>query len=84
MITTRRTDLYDHKSPPRQRAPKPEADGPLCPMTRKECLLERCAIWDDERDACALQPANLYCKIREAVTDAAVDIIKTYRRENNG
>ena len=43
-------------------------------MTRKRCLVNRCVIWDDERDTCALTPANIYNKMREAVTDAAVDV----------
>ena len=76
MTTIKKTDLYDHKSPPRQKAVV--NDEPLCPMTRKRCLVYRCVIWDDERDTCALHPANLYNKTREAVTDALVDLKCAY------
>ena len=73
VTTIKRTDLYDHKNPTKE----PE-EGPLCPMTRKRCLVTRCVIWDEERDACALHPANLYRKMREAMTDAAVDVARCY------
>ena len=56
------------------------AHGPLCPLTQKPCLDAQCELWDDEWDMCALRPENLYFKIREAVTDAAVEIIRAYRR----
>ena len=47
-------------------------------MTRKECLFEQCMLWDDECRACGLDAINLYHKIREAVTDAAVDLVNAY------
>ena len=56
--------------------------GPLCPMTQKPCLGAQCELWDDERDLCALRPENLYFKIREAVTDAAVDVLTHYRKRS--
>ena len=58
------------------------ASGPICPMCLQPCLDRRCALWDDERDCCALAAANIYNKVREAVTDAAVDIARTYRKED--
>ena len=50
----------------------------LCPMTRKTCLNKQCRLWDDERDTCALDALSLYHMIREAVTDAAVDVHRAY------
>ena len=47
-------------------------------MSRKECLTERCMLWDDECRGCGLDAINLYNKIREAVTDAAVDVVNAY------
>ena len=47
-------------------------------MTRKTCLVEQCMLWDDERCACSLDALNLYHMIREAVTDAAVDVHRAY------
>ena len=76
MSITRKTNLYDHKNPPR--AEKEPETGMLCPMSRKECLTERCMLWDDECRACGLDAINLYNKIREAVTDAAVDVVNAY------
>lgn len=77
MSSTKKTDLYDRRTP--LRSPEEPEDGPLCPMTRKRCLTVRCVIWDEERDQCALHPANLYVKMREAMTDAAVDLTGAYR-----
>ena len=51
-------------------------------MTQKPCLGAQCELWDDERDLCALRPENLYFKIREAVTDAAVDVLTHYRKRS--
>jgi len=82
VATTRRTDLYDHKNPPRVKTP-PEA-GILCPMTRKRCLVDHCMLWDDEVDTCALHPANLYNKAREAVTDAVVVVMQSYKEAPHG
>ena len=83
--TTKRTDRsrhYEHNgvTPPKSKKPAtPEDDGRmLCPMSRKPCLHNRCMIWDSECDTCTLNPANLYCKIREAATDAVVEIITAY------
>lgn len=55
-----------------------KTNATLCPMTRKECLFEQCMLWDDECRACGLDAINLYHKIREAVTDAAVDLVNAY------
>ena len=51
----------------------------LCPMSRQECLRHDCAIFDDETDLCAMDPAGMYTRIREAATDAAVEVIRAYR-----
>ena len=55
-----------------------KTNATLCPMTRKTCLVEQCMLWDDERCACTLDALNLYHMIREAVTDAAVDVHRAY------
>lgn len=71
--------LYAHKNPPR---PAPAADaeksGPLCPMTRKKCLDKGCLFWDEDYGVCAMSPLSLYNQIRDAVTDAAVEVLKAY------
>ena len=53
----------------------------LCPMSRQECLRHDCAIFNDENDLCAIDPAGLYTMMREAMTDAAVEVIRAYGEE---
>lgn len=50
----------------------------LCPMSRQECLRHDCAIFNDETDLCGMDPAGLYTMMREAMTDAAVDLVNAY------
>ena len=71
-----RSDLYAHKKPPKKAAVAEE--GPLCPMTRKTCLGDACLCWDETYKVCSMHPASLYNQIRDAVTDAAVEVIKAY------
>ena len=54
----------------------------LCPMSRQECLRHDCAIYNDETDLCGMDPAGLYTMMREAVTDAAVEVIRAYGKED--
>lgn len=51
----------------------------LCPMTRLDCMKDDCALWDEERRLCGLDPLALYSSIREAATDATVEVIQAYR-----
>ena len=51
----------------------------LCPMTRLECMKDDCALYDEERRLCGLDALSLYSSIREAATDAAVEVIRAYR-----
>ena len=51
----------------------------LCPMSRQECLRHDCAIFNEETNLCAMDPAGMYTMIREAATDAAVEVIRAYR-----
>lgn len=54
----------------------------LCPMSRQECLRYDCAIFNDETDLCGMDPAGLYTMMREAMTDAAVEVIRAYGKED--
>ena len=71
-----RSELYDHKRP--KKNPEVAEEGPLCPMTRKTCLGEACLFWDEDYNVCSMNPASLYNQIRDAVTDAAVEVMKAY------
>ena len=87
VTTTRRTELYDHKKPPKKPRDTSlnDADrGSVCPMTRKRCMADRCVIWDDESNTCTLHPANLYNKIREGVTDAVIVVAQSYKEARHG
>ena len=58
------------------------ASGPICPMNLQPCMCSRCAIYSDDWQRCGLGPAALYNAVRDAVTDAAVDVRRAYGREN--
>ena len=70
VTTTRRTEAT--------LAVDSEEVAPLCPMTRKSCLLRGCMLWDGDYDTCSMSPLSLYHQTRNAVTDAAVEIMKAY------
>ena len=76
MSTIKKTDLYAHKNPPKAPAKAPE--GPLCPLTRQTCLEDACLWWDGDYMCCAAAPVSLYNQIRDAVTDATVEIKNAY------
>ena len=79
MNTTKRTELYDHKNPPRATLAVDSAEvEPLCPMTRKTCMARRCPLWDEDYHVCAMSPVSLYNQIRDALTDAVVEIKRAY------
>ena len=73
-----RNNLYAHKSPPKPAPADAEESGPLCPMTRKKCMGKGCLFWDEDYDVCAMSPLSLYNQIRDAVTDATVEVLKAY------
>ena len=70
MITTRRTDLDVN-----------QIDEPLCPLTRRSCLLNTCKWWDEDYHVCGMSPISLYNQVRDAVTDVAVDVMHAYFKE---
>ena len=81
MENLKRSRHYEHHvEPPRVKVPEtPEDDGRmLCPMSRKPCLRERCIVWDDHWRNCTLNPTGLYNQMRDAMTDAIVDIARAY------
>ena len=47
-------------------------------MSRRECLRKTCACWDEHFGVCAMSAVSLYNQVRDAVTDAAVELIKAY------
>ena len=51
---------------------------PLCPMTRQTCMARRCLLWDEDYHVCGMTPVSRYNQTRDAVTDAAVEIMKAY------
>ena len=53
-----------------------------CPLVRdRECLGIRCALYSDDWKACSLSCDAIHNAVRTAITDAAVEIIKSYREE---
>lgn len=75
-----RTDLYDHKNPPRKPAvPKPEdAAGTLCPLSRRSCLGLRCAWWDEDWKGCSVNAFSYHNQTRTAITDALTEVKSVY------
>ena len=77
MTTIKKTDrskYYEHHGAPKK---EPEIED-LCPLTRKECLGKRCRAWDGDYNVCGMSPRSLYNQVRDAVTDAAVQVIGAY------
>ena len=74
-----KSDLYEHKEPPRATLAVDSAEvEPLCPMSRQGCMGKNCLFWDEDYDLCAMSPLSFYNQIRDAVTDAAVELIRAY------
>lgn len=75
-----RSDLYDHKNPPKVPTPR-EQDAAclLCPVSRKACLAGSCMLWDEDWECCSMHAMSLHNQIRTAITDAAVEISGAYR-----
>lgn len=59
----------------------PIAGEPLCPLTRRECLGDTCLWWDEAYHACTMCPVSVYNQLRDAVTDAMVDVMRAYKKE---
>ena len=71
--------MCDPKNPPRATLAVDSAEvEPLCPMTRQTCMARRCPLWDEDYHVCAMSPASLYNQIRDALTDAVVEIKRAY------
>lgn len=85
VITTRRTD-FDRRHTSVKSEEQEISIITMCPLTRMSCLGESCVRWDEDYHVCSMSPLSLYNQIRDAVTDAAVDIIKNYKNgsENHG
>ena len=87
MDTIKRTDrgrhYENHGTPPRPKPPEtPEEDGRmLCPMSRKPCLMAQCMVWDEHFGTCAMGAVSMYNQVRDAMTDAMVDMQKSYGKE---
>lgn len=83
MENLKRSRHYEHngKAPGPQKPPaSPEDDGRmLCPMSRKPCLMARCMVWDEHWCTCAMGAASVYNQIRDAMTDAMVDMQRAYQ-----
>ena len=58
------------------------AKGPICPISRQPCLGERCAWWCEDWKACAVGALGVYNLFRDALADAAVDVIDAYKEES--
>ena len=56
-------------------------DGPVCPVSRRTCLGEACMWWDEDYHSCAMSPVSTYNQMRDAMTDAAVDVMRAYKEE---
>lgn len=57
------------------------AKGPLCPLLGS-CVGARCAWYNEDARGCVMAPDSLHLILRTAVTDAAVEIARTYRKED--
>lgn len=77
MAQQSRSRYYETKRQKPAKQPQ-MAPGSICPLSRKKCLTKYCKLWDDDWGACALGSMSLYNQIRDAATDALVDIIAHY------
>ncbi len=54
-----------------------EATGP-CPFrTEGQCSRKGCALWNDDLGTCGLSAVSLHLLVKTAITDAAVEIMRT-------
>ena len=42
-----------------------------------------CACWNDDWGCCAVSAVGIYHQMREAATDAAVEVIKAYNGDDS-
>ena len=61
---------------------KIETKIPACPFTREGCLGICCACWNDDWGCCSVSAVGIYHQMREAATDAAVEVIGAYKEKD--
>ena len=54
-----------------------EAPGPYPFRTEGQCSRKGCALWNDDLDTCGLSAVSLHLLVKTAITDAAVEIMRT-------
>lgn len=59
-----------------------ETKIPACPFTREGCMGICCACWNDDWSCCSVSAVGIYHQMREAATDAAVEVIGAYKKED--
>lgn len=55
---------------------------PPCPFTREGCTGACCACWNDDWGCCSVSAVGIYHQMREAATDAAVEVIGAYKEKD--
>jgi hypothetical protein len=60
---------------------KIETKIPACPFTREGCTGACCACWNDDWGCCSVSAVGIYHQMREAATDAAVEVIGAYKED---
>ena len=61
---------------------KIETKIPACPFTREGCTGACCACWNDDWGCCSVSAVGIYHQMREAATDAAVEVIGAYKEKD--
>ena len=61
---------------------KIETKIPACPFTREGCTGTCCACWNDDWGCCSVSAVGIYHQMREAATDAAVEVIGAYKEKD--
>ena len=61
---------------------KIETKIPACPFTREGCTGSCCACWNDDWGCCSVSAVGIYHQMREAATDAAVEVIGAYKEKD--
>lgn len=58
-----------------------ETKIPACPFTREGCMGACCVCWNDDWGCCSVSAVGIYHQMREAATDAAVEVIGAYKED---
>ena len=61
---------------------KIETKIPACSFTREGCTGACCACWNDDWGCCFVSAVGIYHQMREAATDAAVEVIGAYKEKD--